>query len=68
MDIELFKKVMKELSPYLYNVNLYFQGEPMLHPSFFSFVDNCRKLIQCVFQLMVTFFRGKFRTDCDSRD
>jgi radical SAM protein with 4Fe4S-binding SPASM domain len=42
MDIELFKNVMKELSPYLYNVNLYFQGEPMLHPSFFSFPANCR--------------------------
>jgi len=43
MDIELFKKVMKELSPYLFNVNLYFQGEPMLHPLFFSFVGNCLK-------------------------
>jgi len=41
MDIDLFKKVMKELSPYLYFVNLYFQGEPMLHPLFFSFVNNC---------------------------
>lgn len=39
MDIKLFKKVMKELSPYLYNVNLYFQGEPMLHPLFFSFLE-----------------------------
>jgi radical SAM protein with 4Fe4S-binding SPASM domain len=43
MDIELFKKVMKELNPYLYNVNLYFQGEPMLHPQFFSFIANCQK-------------------------
>lgn len=43
MDIDLFKKIMKELNPYLYNVNLYFQGEPMLHPLFFSFVDNCLK-------------------------
>ena len=43
MDIELFKKIMKELKPYLYNVNLYFQGEPMLHPLFFSFVGNCRE-------------------------
>jgi radical SAM protein with 4Fe4S-binding SPASM domain len=43
MDIGLFKKVMKELNPYLYNVNLYFQGEPMLHPLFFSFVANCQK-------------------------
>lgn len=38
MDIGLYKKVMKELSPYLYNINLYFQGEPMLHPQFFSFI------------------------------
>lgn len=43
MDIDLFKNVMKELNPYLYNVNLYFQGEPMLHPLFFSFIDNCLK-------------------------
>ena len=41
MDIELFKKIMKELEPYLYNANLYFQGEPMLHPLFFSFLANC---------------------------
>jgi len=43
MDIDLFKKIMKELSPYLFNVNLYFQGEPMLHPLFFSFIANCLK-------------------------
>jgi radical SAM protein with 4Fe4S-binding SPASM domain len=43
MDIDLFKKIMKELRPYLYNVNLYFQGEPMLHPLFFSFIANCLK-------------------------
>jgi len=41
MDIDLFKRVMQELGPYLYNVNLYFQGEPMLHPQFFSFLSNC---------------------------
>lgn len=40
MDIELFKRIMKELSPYLYNTNMYFQGEPMLHPLFFSFLSN----------------------------
>jgi len=38
MDINLYKKLMKELSPFLYNANLYFQGEPMLHPQFFSFL------------------------------
>jgi radical SAM protein with 4Fe4S-binding SPASM domain len=40
MDIELFRMVMKELSPFLYNTNMYFQGEPMLHPQFFSFLDK----------------------------
>ncbi len=40
MDFELFNKVIKELTPYLYNVNLYFQGEPMLHPLFFSFAEH----------------------------
>ncbi|HBQ84510.1 MAG: hypothetical protein A2X05_19035 [Bacteroidetes bacterium GWE2_41_25] len=44
MDINLFKRVLKELEPYLYNINLYFQGEPMLHPHFFSFIDICRGL------------------------
>jgi radical SAM protein with 4Fe4S-binding SPASM domain len=40
MDIGLYKKVMQELEPYLCNINLYFQGEPMLHPLFFSFLTN----------------------------
>lgn len=40
MDIGLFKKVMKEIGPYLYNINMFFQGEPMLHPLFFTFLTN----------------------------
>jgi radical SAM protein with 4Fe4S-binding SPASM domain len=44
MNVDLFDKIMKELSPYLYNVNLYFQGEPMLHPSFFSFLNGNSKI------------------------
>jgi radical SAM protein with 4Fe4S-binding SPASM domain len=43
MNIDLFNKVVKELRPYIYNINLYFQGEPMLHPLFFSFVKNCQR-------------------------
>ncbi len=39
LNPELFKRVMKELKPYLFNMNLYFQGEPMLHPGFFSFLE-----------------------------
>ncbi len=42
MDISLFRKVIDELRPYLYNVNLYFQGEPMMHPLFFAFIDHCK--------------------------
>jgi radical SAM protein with 4Fe4S-binding SPASM domain len=43
LDIELYKRVISELRPYLYNINLYFQGEPMLHPQFFSFIQNSQK-------------------------
>lgn len=41
MSEELFDKFISEAGPYLYNINLYFQGEPMLHPQFFSFVEKC---------------------------
>ncbi len=40
MDIGLFNKIISELQPYLYNINLYFQGEPMLHPGFTSFIRS----------------------------
>jgi radical SAM protein with 4Fe4S-binding SPASM domain len=39
MDIDLFRKILNELRPYLYNINLYFQGEPMMHPRFFDFLE-----------------------------
>jgi radical SAM protein with 4Fe4S-binding SPASM domain len=44
MDIGLYKKVISELSPYLYYINLYFQGEPMMHPQFFSFPGLTRNI------------------------
>jgi radical SAM protein with 4Fe4S-binding SPASM domain len=40
MNIELFNKIISELGPCLYNLNLYFQGEPLLHPVFSSFIRN----------------------------
>jgi radical SAM protein with 4Fe4S-binding SPASM domain len=40
MHTDLFNKILSELGPYLYNINLFFQGEPMLHPQFFSFLQN----------------------------
>lgn len=42
MDIELYKKIMTELTPYLYGINLYFQGEPMMHPQFFEILTVIR--------------------------
>lgn len=44
MDFEVYNKVLKELRPYLYNINLFFQGEPMLHPLFFQFVGNSKNM------------------------
>jgi len=40
MDIGLFHKITDELSQYLYGINLFFQGEPMMHPAFFSFLEK----------------------------
>jgi radical SAM protein with 4Fe4S-binding SPASM domain len=48
MNTDLFEKIINELRPYLYNINLYFQGEPMLHPEFFSFIGKCRGLTSLV--------------------
>jgi len=48
MDIGLYKKVIDELKPFLYYINLYFQGEPMMHPLFFlfpGFADGARTVV-----------------------
>lgn len=44
MEFSLFEKLIDEMQPWLLNINLYFQGEPMLHPGFFSFTEKCRPL------------------------
>jgi len=44
MSVGLFEKIIKELGAYLYNINLYFQGESMLHPQFFSILGKCRNI------------------------
>jgi radical SAM protein with 4Fe4S-binding SPASM domain len=43
MELDLFEKLISEAGQYLWNINLYFQGEPMLHPEFFSFVRKAGK-------------------------
>jgi len=42
MDYGMFDKIIGQLGPYLLHANLYFQGEPMLHPEFFSFIERCK--------------------------
>jgi len=44
MEIDLFNRIIDEVGPYLYNINLYFQGEPMLHPLFFSFIRSSKNI------------------------
>jgi len=44
MDLGLFDKIISELKPYLYYLTLYFQGEPMMHPRFFSFLKKSRDI------------------------
>ena len=48
MDTGLFNRVISELKPYLFNINLYFQGEPLMHPEFSAFIRSsggCRTVI-----------------------
>jgi len=42
ISTELFGRIIEELRPYLLNLNLYFQGEPMLHPQFFTLLEMSR--------------------------
>lgn len=44
MDLTLAEKIAEELKHSLLSANLYFQGEPMLHPCFFELVDLFRGL------------------------
>lgn len=42
MEKKLFEKIFKELVDYVVNANLYFQGEPLLHPELFDFLGLTR--------------------------
>ena len=44
MNIGLFDKLLAEIEPYLLYLRLYFQGEPMMHPHFFSFLERSRHI------------------------
>jgi len=42
MDLEVFRKVIDKLSPGLFYLTLYFQGEPLLNPQFSQMVQIAR--------------------------
>jgi radical SAM protein with 4Fe4S-binding SPASM domain len=48
MKLELFDKLISEIKPFLFSLNLYFQGEPMLHPMFFPILYRSRGVRTCV--------------------
>lgn len=48
MDLGIYRDLIKELKPYLFNINLFFQGESMLHPDFFSFIRHSQGIITTV--------------------
>lgn len=48
MDTAFFVQFIEELKPYLFNINLYFQGEPMMHPDFFAFIDATGHLYKTI--------------------
>lgn len=43
LSLGLYKRIIDELSPQLFYLNLYFQGEPYLNPLFFHFVEYAGK-------------------------
>lgn len=44
LDRDLFDKILSELEPYLFYLTLHFQGESMMHPHFFDFLERSRYL------------------------
>ena len=43
LDTGLFKKILEELKPFLTHLNLYNQGEPLLHPDIFEMIKLARQ-------------------------
>ena len=42
MDIELFKKIIKDISPYAEIIKLHLVGEPLLHPRIIQMIKFAR--------------------------
>lgn len=48
MEYALFDRFLTETEPFMSFMSLYFQGEPMLHPDFFSFVKRAENICTTV--------------------
>ncbi|GIV26883.1 MAG: radical SAM domain protein [Bacteroidia bacterium] len=43
MKSETFEKIINQLHPYLFHINFYFQGEPLIHPKIFEWIHHAQK-------------------------
>ena len=43
-DLELFKKIIQQIHKKSWIINLYFQGEPLLHPNVIEMIRICNKV------------------------
>ena len=43
ISLDLYKKIISENKKHLWYINLYFQGEPYIHPHFFEMIKLARK-------------------------
>ena len=43
MELALFERIVEELRPYTLHLNLHFQGESMLHPGFYEFLEKSKE-------------------------
>jgi radical SAM protein with 4Fe4S-binding SPASM domain len=63
MSLELFERIIDQLSPHLIYLTLYFQGEPLLNRCFFEMVLYAKK--KCIYVASST--NGHFLDTCKAR-
>lgn len=43
LNIQLHERILQEISPTVFYINYYFQGEPFLHPQFLELIKSAKK-------------------------
>ena len=43
MDLDLYKKIIDEAKDFVYEVNLFHRGEPLLHPDIIDMIEYAKK-------------------------